>query len=62
MMVASYFNVNDAEILMNIKQKGIKSKKDYRKLRALVRLKLLNALRQVQELAEDGIRNLGAKA
>ena len=61
MMIASYFSVADCEILSNILQEGIKSKKDYRKLRSLVRLKILNALRQIQELAEDGIRNLGAK-
>ena len=61
MMVGSYFSAADLEILRNIAQQGVKSKKDYRKLRALVRLRLLNALRKIQELAEDGIRNLGAK-
>lgn len=61
MRVGSYFIVDDLEILKHIIQKGIKSKKDYRTLRSLVRMRILNALHSIQDLAEDGIRNLGAK-
>lgn len=54
---SSIFNISDQEITRN----KIKSKKDYRKLRRLVRLKLIDAVRQIQDLAEDSLRNLGVK-
>lgn len=61
MRISSYFCVEDIEVLKTLTQKRIKSKKDYRKLRSLIRMRILNALRLIQDLAEDGIRNLGAK-
>jgi hypothetical protein len=61
MRIGSYFTVNDQEILKNTMQKGIKSRKDYRRLRSLARTGILNALRSVKDLVEDGIRNLGAE-
>lgn len=54
---SSFFDICDQDIIMN----KIKSKKDYRKLRRLVRLKLIDAIRQIQDLAEDSLRNLGVK-
>ena len=38
---------------------GIHNKKDYRKLRELVRVKLCSAAQDLKRLAEDTIRNLG---
>lgn len=55
--VGSCFNLLGQEIVMN----KIKSKKDYRKLRQLVRLRLIDSLRQIQDLTEDSLRNLGAE-
>lgn len=59
MNVGSYFNIDDQEILRNIIQKGIKSKKDYRKLRNLVRMRIINSLRSIQDLTDDSLRSLG---
>ena len=58
MNVGSVFRMCDQEIIMN----KIRSKKDYRKLRRVVRLKLIDALYQIQNLTEDSLRSLGAKA
>lgn len=55
--VGSHFDVSGQEILMN----KIKSKKDYKKLRKIVRVRLISALRDIQDLTEDSLRNLGAK-
>ncbi|MEE8207890.1 MAG: hypothetical protein V3T88_02900, partial [Nitrosomonadaceae bacterium] len=54
---SSFFDMCNQDMIMN----KIKSKKDYRKLRRLVRLKLIDAIRQIQDLAEDSLRNLGAR-
>ena len=61
MHVGAMFGVDDKEIISNVLQTGIKSKKDYRRLRSLVRFRLLDNLHQIQEFAEDGIRRLGGK-
>lgn len=53
----SHFSLCGQEILMN----KIRSKKDYKKLRKLVRIRLIDSLRSVQDLVEDSLRNLGAK-
>ena len=58
--VGSHFDIYNQEILMNIARDGIRSKKDYRKLRALVRMRMINAVRGIQDLAEDSLRRLGA--
>lgn len=55
--VSSYFHLHGQEVLMN----KIKSKKDYKKLRRLVRIRLISSLRDMQDLAEESLRNLGAK-
>ena len=55
--VGSCFNLLGQEIVMN----KIKSKKDYKKLRKLVRLRLIDSLRGIQDHVEDSLRNLGAK-
>lgn len=54
---SSHFSLHGQEVLMN----KIKSKKDYKKLRKLVRIRLIDSLRSVQDLVEDSLRNLGAK-
>lgn len=54
---SSHFGVSGREILMN----KIKSKEDYKKLRKLVRIRLIDSLRGIQNLVEDSLRNLGAK-
>lgn len=54
---SSHFSLYGQEILMS----KIKSKKDYKKLRKLVRVRLISSLRDIQDLVEDSLRNLGAK-
>lgn len=54
---SSHFNLHGQEILMN----KIKSKKDYKKLRKFVRIRLISSLRDIQDLVEESLRNLGAK-
>lgn len=61
MMTTVSFDIRDQEVLISLLQDGIKSKKDYRKLRGLVRMKIINALHSVQGLVEDGLRNLGTR-
>ena len=55
--VGSCFNLLSQEIIMN----KIKSKKDYKKLRRLVRLRLIDSLLSMRNLTEESLRNLGAK-
>ena len=55
--VGSHFDLLGQEVLMN----KIKSTKDYKKLRKLVRIRLISSLRDIQDLVEDSLRNLGAK-
>ena len=57
----SCLNFGDKEIWMNILETGIKSKKDYRKLRSLVRIKLIDAIHGIRDLTEESLRNLGVK-
>ena len=54
---SSHFDLLGQEVLMN----KIKSKKDYKKLRKLVRVRLISSLRDIQDLVGDSLRNLGAK-
>ena len=58
---ANCLNFHDKEIWMNILETEIKSKKDYRKLRSMVRLKLIDAIHSLRNLTEESLRNLGAK-
>ena len=60
--VGSRFGVDDAEVLMNLSKGGIKDGKSYRRLRSLMRVRLLDALHEIQELVEDDIRRLGGRA
>lgn len=55
--VGSCFNLLGQEIVMD----KIKSKKDYKKLRQLVRARLIDSLRSIQDHVEDSLRNLGAR-
>jgi len=55
--VGSHFYLHGQEVLMN----KIKSTKDYKKLRKLIRRRLISSLRDIQDLVEDSLRNLGAK-
>lgn len=54
---SSHFAVSGQEIL----RCHIKSKKDYKNLRRLVRVRLISSLRDMQDLVENSLRNLGAK-
>lgn len=58
---AAHVSFFEEEIWRNLLETGIKSKKDYRKLRSLIRMKLVNAIHQVRDLTEESLRNLGAK-
>ena len=58
---ASVCNFCEEEICVNLLKTGIKSKKDYRTLRSLVRTRLIDAIRGLRDLTEDSLRNLGAK-
>jgi hypothetical protein len=55
--VSSHFALSGQEVLMN----KIESKKDYKKLRKFIRMRLISSLRDIQDLTEDSLRNLGAK-
>lgn len=57
---ANSINFGNKEIEYILKT-GIKSKKDYRRLRSAVRLKLIDAIRSLRDLTEESLRNLGAK-
>ena len=54
---SSYFDVSGREILSC----RVKSKKDYKNLRRLVRRRLISSLRDMKDLAEESLRSLGAK-
>jgi hypothetical protein len=56
---ASHINFYEKEVWANILDTGVKSKKDYRKLRSLVRLRLIEAIHQLKILAEESLHNLG---
>ena len=49
------FTITKTELIRN----GIKSSKDYRKLRALIRVRLGDAAWQLKQLAEETLKNLG---
>ena len=58
---SSHINFSEQEVLKNILKTGVKSKKDYRRLRSLIRMRLIDAIHQVRDLTEESLRNLGAK-
>jgi hypothetical protein len=58
---ASHVSFYEKEIWMNLLKTGVKSKRDYRKLRSLVRTRLINAIHGIRNLTEESLRNLGAK-
>ena len=58
---ASHVSFYEKEIWMDLLKTGVKSKKDYRQLRSLVRARLIDAIRGIRNLTEDSLRNLGAK-
>lgn len=58
---SSHINFREQEVLKNILEVGVKSKKDYRRLRSLIRMRLIDAIHQVRDLTEESLRNLGAK-
>ena len=58
---ASHVSFYEKEIWMNFLKTGIKSKRDYRKLRSLVRTRLINAIHGIRDLTEESLRNLGVK-
>jgi hypothetical protein len=58
---SSCISFYEAEIWKNIIESGIKSKKDYRRLRSLVRTKLIDAVYDLRNLTEESLRNLGVK-
>lgn len=58
---ASCANFNETEIWKNLSETGIKSKKDYRELRSLIRIRLIDAIRGMRDIAEESLRNLGVK-
>lgn len=53
----SSFSVYENEVMASIKA----NKKDYRKLRSLIRLRLIDAIRQIKDLADNTLRNLGVE-
>lgn len=55
--ISSHFDISGQEIL----RCHIKSKKDYKNLRRLVRVRLISSLRDMQDLVENSLRNLGVK-
>lgn len=57
MNVSSHFAVSGREALLC----HVKSTKDYKNLRKLVRVRLISSLRDIQDLVENSLRNLGAK-
>ena len=57
----SHINFYEKEIWMNLLETGIKSKKDYRKLRSLIRIRLVDAIHGLRDLTEESLRNLGVK-
>lgn len=59
--MANCVNFYEEEMWRNLSETGIKSKKDYRKLRSLIRIRLINAIRGIRDLTEESLRNLGVK-
>ena len=59
--MASHILFAEKEALKNILKTGIKPKKNYRKLRSLIRMRLINTLHELHDLTEESLRNLGAK-
>lgn len=55
--MSSHFDVSGRELLLC----HVKSTKDYKNLRKLIRRRLISSLRDIQDLVEDSLRNLGAK-
>ena len=53
----SHFDISGREILLC----HVKSTKDYKNLRKLIRKRLISSLRDMQDLIEGSLRNLGAK-
>ena len=49
------FTIEKTELIRN----GIKTPKDYRKLRRMIRARLINATYSLKHLAEDMLENLG---
>jgi hypothetical protein len=52
---------SEIEVWKQFSKTGIKSKKDYRKLRSFVRIKLISAIYDIRNLTEESLRNLGVK-
>ena len=59
--MASSICTDEQEIWKNLSETGIKSKKDYRQLRSLIRIRLIDAIHGIRDLTEESLRNLGAK-
>lgn len=47
--------------IKDLLETGIKSNKDYKKLRSCVRIKLISAIRSLHDLTEESLRNLGVR-
>lgn len=58
---SNHLGFAEQEILKDTLKVGVKSKKDYRRLRSLIRMRLIDAIHQVRDLTEESLRNLGAK-
>lgn len=59
-LTTSNFSIADIEILKDLITYGIKSKKDYRRLHSLIRMRLIDAIYSLRNLTEESLRNLGA--
>lgn len=57
LLTTSSFTYVEEEILASINA----NQKDYRKLRSLIRRKLISAVKSIRDLADESLRNLGAK-
>jgi len=58
---SSCFNFAEQEIINNLLDTGIKSKKDYRQLRSLIRTRFIDAIYSIRNLTEESLRSLGVK-
>lgn len=58
--VGSSFSFLETAELQQFIKNGILSKKDYRRFRALIRIRLVETLWSIRNLADEGLRNLGA--
>ncbi|KKN69781.1 hypothetical protein LCGC14_0437270 [marine sediment metagenome] len=54
---SSHFDISGREVL----RCHVKSTKNYKNLRRLIRTRLISSLRDIQDLVEDSLRSLGAK-